>query len=73
MAGGALEHQKDAGGLEEAGKYFAMGGGRQPGISPVIQGGDTISPAVRVGVLGTFICDDKGGGGNPQGFYKAYH
>ena len=50
-----------------------MGGGGHPGVSYVIQKGDTSCPAVQVGFLGAVIHDDKGGGGHPHGGFKPDH
>ena len=50
-----------------------MGGGRQPGISPVIQGGDTGSTTVRVRVVVYVRQNDEGDGGNPRGVPSSDH
>ena len=56
------------GGIEKFGGAAATGGWGQTGIKPVIQGGGTYSPTVRVGVMGDVRRDDEVGGWHPYGF-----
>ena len=49
-----------------------IGGGRQPGVSPVLQGGDTGGPVIQLGVLGSVRRNDAGGGGHLRGVSKSY-
>ena len=68
-----MEHQQGAGGLEEAGKSVATGGGGHTGVRPVLQGGDTGSSAVQVRNLGAVRHNDAGDRGNPHAVSKAYN
>ena len=58
--------------MAEAGKAVTTGGGRQSGVIPVLQGGDTGGTDVWVGVLDFFRRNDVGGGGHPHGFLTEY-
>ena len=48
--------------MSQVGETYVTGGGAQQGVSPVLQGGDTGSPNVRIRVLGTVGCNNEGGG-----------
>ena len=54
-------------------KNAATGGGGQPGVSPVLQGGDVGSSDVRVGFMGTVRRKNEGGGGKPLGVPTSDH
>ena len=47
--------------MVQVGETAAIGGGGQPGFSPVLQGGDTGGPAVWYRVLDTVGRNDEGG------------
>ena len=68
-----MKHQEGAIGLEKVKENTVTGGGGQPGISPVIQGSDTGSPNVQVGVMDDVRRDYKGGGGHPCGVPSSDH
>ena len=53
--------------MEKVGEDYATGGGRQPGIDPVIQVGGTGSRTVLFRVMGNARRDDEGGGSHPHG------
>ena len=55
----------------EGGKNVATGGDRHPDVSPVLQGGDTSCPDVRVRELGSVRRDDTGDGDHMNGVSKA--
>ena len=50
-----------------------MGGGGNPGIIPVLQGGDTGGIDVQVRIMVNFRHDNECGGGNPRGFPPSDH
>ena len=62
-----MEHRQGKGGMAPVGKAAAMGGGRQPSVSLVIQGGDTGGSVVWIWVLGYVLRDDEDGVEHPCG------
>ena len=56
--------------MEEAGKAVYTGGSGHPGVSLILWGGGSVTPGIRVGVLGNAGRDDAGDGGIPSGFPK---
>ena len=57
----------------QAGESVAMGGVGQPGVRPVLQGGDTFGPVVQARVLGTVIYDDAVNGRLPCVCFESDH
>ena len=58
---------KGTGGMDKVGKTAVTGGGGDPGVRLVLQGGDTGDPAVQVECMGTVRRDDEDCGGQPCG------
>ena len=56
--------------MTEAGSTIGIGGGGNPGVSPVIQEGDIEVPAVQFRILGDGKQDYAGSGAHPRGVSK---
>ena len=41
--------------MVKVGKTITAGGSGKPGVSPIIQGGDTVSATVQVGFMGAAV------------------
>ena len=59
--------------MDKVGGASAKGGGKQPGVEPVLQSGVTFSHTVRFLIVGDGICGYESSLGHPRGVPSSDH